>query len=319
VIGVVLFVAPSAVAQRAEMSQQVFDDQGLPVLVANPVPDGGRGRVVAWRMCPPGAACQPVAVDGADDRSIEPGDVPAGTSFEVDVLADSGEQTTARSTPWLGRVSATSVPAVTGALRVGRLVRPVPASWSGGWEADRDLLRIEACAPSGRRCETLSAQGEDPPVCPGAAAVLGRRYTGWWVRAVDHRVALDTAFVGVGYELPRDIPLARPSPTTVRSELVGPVLPARRAFVDCAKPRIAILARVRRAGGRRVFARVRCTSACDVMLVVRDARRTIRRRSEPRRNGEIGLPARTRLVGTKADVRVIVNGRHRAHRTVRLR
>jgi len=237
VIGAMLFVAPSAVAQRAAMTQQVFDEHGLPVLVANPVPDGGRGRVVAWRMCPPGAACQPVAVDGADDRSIEPGDVPAGTSFEVDVVAESGEKTTARSTPWLGRVSATSVPTVTGALRVGRLVRPVRASWSGGWEADRDLLRIEACASAtGRRCETLSAQGEDPPTCPGGAAVLGRRYTGWWVRAVDRRIAADAAFAGVGYDLPRDIPLARPSQTTVRSELVGPVLPARHGFVECAKP-----------------------------------------------------------------------------------
>jgi hypothetical protein len=315
-----LLVAPSAAAQRAGITQQVFDDDGLPVLVANPVQNGNRGQVVAWRLCPPAGACQPVPTDGRDDRSIEPGDVAAGTSFEVDVLANSGETTTDRSTPWLGRVTATTAPAVTGTLRVGRLARPVPASWSGGWTGDYDLLRLEACATAaGRRCETLSAQGEDPPVCPGGAAVLGRRYTGWWVRAVDHRVALDSAFAGPGYELPRDIPLARPSPTTVRSGLLGPVRRARGAFSECAKPRIAILARVRRAPGRRVFARVQCTSACDVLLVVRDARRTIRRRGEPRREGEVGLPAHTRLVGARAEVRVVVNGRHRADRSVRLR
>jgi hypothetical protein len=319
-ICLVLLVAPSASAQRAEITQQVFDDDGLPVLVANPVPNGNRGQVVAWRMCPPAAACQPVATDGDDDRSIEPGDVAAGTSFEVDVVANSGEKTTDRSTPWLGRVTTVTPPAVTGPLRVGWLARPVPASWSGGWTGDYDLLRLEACATAaGRRCETLSAQGEDPPVCPGAAAVLGRRYAGWWVRAVDQRVAADTAFAGVGHELPRDIPLARLSRTTVRSALVGPVLPARGAFAECAKPRIAILARSRRAGSHRLFARVECTSACDVLLVVRDARRTIRRRGEPRRYGAIGLPARTRLVGPRVHVRVVVNGRHRADRSVRLR
>jgi hypothetical protein len=109
-------------------------------------------------------------------------------------------------------------PAVTGELRVGRLVRPVPASWSGGWPADRDLSRLEACAgATGRRCETLSAQGEDPRACPGGAAVLRRRYAGWWMRAVDRRVAADAAFVGVGHDLPRDIPIARPSRATGRA------------------------------------------------------------------------------------------------------
>jgi hypothetical protein len=323
-----LVVAPAAAAQRAEITQQVFDNDGLPVLVANPVPNGNRGQVVAWRMCPPAAACQSIATDGVDVRSIEPGDVAAGTSFEVDVVADSGERTTDRSAPWLGRVTTVTPPAVTGELQVGRLARPVPASWSGGWPADGDLLRLEACATAtGRGCETLSAQGEDPPVCPGAAAVLGRRYAGWWVRAVDHRVAADAAFAGPGYDLPRDIPLARPSRTTVRSELVGPVLPGLGDFDECAKPRIEILARARPAAGPRrgaarrvlVFARVQCTSACDVLLVVRDARRTIRRRGEPRRYGEVGLPTRTRLVGRRVHVRVVVNGRHRANRSVRLR
>jgi hypothetical protein len=315
----VLVVAPSAAAQRAEITQQIFDEDGLPLLVANPVPNGNRGQVVAWRMCPPAGACAPVATSGADDRTIEPGDVPAGTSFEVDVVSDSGEKTTARSSPWLGRVTAVTAPAVTGTLRVGRHARPVAATWTGGWPGDRDLLRLEACAsPSGRRCETLSAQGEDPPVCPGGAAVLGRRYAGWWVRAVDQRVAADAAFAGVGYDLPRDIPLAQPSRTTVRSELVGPVLRPSGAFAECARPQIAILARVRRESQRRVFARVQCTTACDVLLVVRDARRAIRRRGEPRREGEVGLPARTRLIGPRVDVRVVVNGRHRAHRRVLL-
>jgi hypothetical protein len=315
-------IAPStAAAQRAEITQHIFDQNGLPLLVANPVPDGSRGRVAAWRMCPAAAACQPVATDGRDDRSIEPGDVAPGTRFEADVVADDGETTTDRSKPWLGRVTVVTPAAVTGTLRVGHLVSPVPASWSGGWAGDYDLLRLEACrSPSARRCETLSAQGEDPPVCPGADAVLGRRYAGWWVRAVNKRVSADSVSAGVGYAQPRDIPLSRSTPMNVRSELVGPVLPGRGAFAECAKPRITILGRVHRAARRPItLASVICTSGCDVRLVVRDSRRTIRRTVEPTRFGSIRLPARTRLVGPTAKVRIVVNGRHRAARRVRLR
>ena len=186
---------------------------------------------------------------------------------------------------------------------VGRLVRGIrPVAPGGVRHSDRAAVRDAQRA------------GRVSPGCPGAAAVLGRRYAGWWVRAVDQRVALDSVFAAVRSGLPRETPLARPSRTTVRSGLVGPVRRARRAFAECAQPQISILSRVRPAGGRRVFARVQCTSACDVLLVVRDARRRIRSRGEPRRHGEIGLPARTRLVGSRVDVRVVVNGRHRAER-----
>lgn len=56
-------IAAPAAAQEAMISQQIFDRQGNPVLVANPSPDGREGRVVAWRACPPAALCQPIAED----------------------------------------------------------------------------------------------------------------------------------------------------------------------------------------------------------------------------------------------------------------
>ncbi len=318
---VLLVVAPAASAQRAEITQEVFDREGLPVLVANPVPDGAKGEVVAWRSCPPAEACVPLPLPKPSPRGLEPGDVAAGTAFEVDVRARDGELTTDRSLPWRGRVTATSPPAVGGALRVGRIARVVPAAWSGGWRGDGSLLRLEACrTAAGTRCETLSAQGEDPPVCPGAAVVLGRRYAGWWVRAVDQRVARDTAFAGVGYARPRDIPIARVSPTTVRSPLAGPVRAARARpvrGVRGARGRPARDVRSGRRSPRGGF--VRCVSACRVQIVVRDARRTFRRRDERDGATSLGVRVGGPLAGDAVTVRVVVNGRHRARASVPVR
>lgn len=224
--GATLLLCASAVAQQVIITH-IFEGQGLPRLVANPSPDGNKGKIAAWRMCPPQAPCEALPTDGEDHRSIQPGDPLAGTTFEVDMVAVDGERTMARSMAWRGRVAAVTLPGVAGALRVGQRIRPFAASWTGGWDTDGDLLRLEACSdPTGQRCETLSAQGEDsPPFCPDGTAVLGRRQVGWWVRAVDKRVAREAVFAGVGYGRAADIPLAPTSPTNVRSELVGPVLP----------------------------------------------------------------------------------------------
>jgi hypothetical protein len=216
-----------AAAQRAEVTQEIFDARGHPQLVANPVPDGGRGEVVAWRECRPGRACEEIPLERRDDRDIAPGATPADTRWEVDVESDTGERTTDVSLPWQGRVTAAGRPRVVGRLRVGRLVRPRATDWSGGWGAgDYSLLRLEACRTrAGRRCETLSAEGMGVPGCRDAAVVLGRRHRGWWIRAVDLRYAADTAFAAIGYGRARDVPLARPSRTVVRSKLAGPVRP----------------------------------------------------------------------------------------------
>jgi hypothetical protein len=307
-----------AAAQKAEITQHVFDTEGLPRLIANPTPDGGKGKIVAWRICALGAPCQSIAVN--DDRSLAPGDVAAQTVFEADALADDGTMTTARSKPWLGRVTASAPPTVAGTPAVGQLIRPVPASWAGGWQGDDDLLKLEACKDAaGEKCETVSAQGEDPPVCPGAAAVLGRRYEGWWLRAVDRRISAQSAFAGVGYSAARFIPIAKPSRVTVRSELVGPIQRGDGAFRECVRPRIQILRRVRQTPRAIVFATIACTTTCDVQLRLRDTRRTIKRHLEFTGSGEVTLPSRTGIAGRTVHIRVIVNGRHSAQRRVRLR
>jgi len=223
-----------AYAQRAEITQEIFAADGWPVLVANPTPDGGKGRIAAWRECPPGATCDEVPVDGPDQRQIEPGEVLPGTLFEVDAVSDQGEVTTARSQAWGGRVTAVRPARLTGKLRVGRRIRPLAAGWTGGWPGDYSLLRLEACRrPNGRRCETLSAEEFTTSECAGGRAVLGPRYRGWWVRALDQRVARDTLFPGIAYARARFIPRLRPSRTVVRTKLKGPIRPARGTFQKC--------------------------------------------------------------------------------------
>lgn len=322
VTGATLLLTTPAAAQRAEITQETFDRDGLPSLVANPTPNGAQGRIVGWRICTPTGGCRPVPGAEADMRVLRPGDLPAGTLFEVDAVARDGQRTTDRSGVWLGRPTAVAAPAVADLPRVGELVRPVAGSWTGGWGEESDWLGLEACRdPSGQRCETLSSQRLGPASCPGAAAVVGRRHAGWWIRAVDQRFAKDTAFTAIGYASPRAIPLPAASQTTARSGLVGPVLAQRRDFAECRAPHIRFRGRAGRRAGRLVLADVDCASTCDVALQVRvrDRRRALRVRTEPSAGGEVGIPPSTRIAGSEVRVRVVVNGRHRAQATVRLR
>ena len=295
--------APPASAQRAAITQQGFGPDGLPRLVANPIPDGGQGHVVAWRACAPSAPCGPVGSGAADERALATGDVPAGTVFEADVADASGQITTARSTPWLGRVTAIKPPWATGALKVGQQVTPVPATWSGGWTGDGDLLGLEACRDrAGTRCETLSAERAGLPTCPGAGAVIAPRYAGWWIRAVDARVSYPLGFAGVGYPTLRAIPAPAPTRTLVVSRPLGPVKESNGAFHECATPAIGLKSRIRRNAGSRplILAHVYCVTGCAVRIVVRDGARTYRMTTDPDAGGYVALPEHTRLSGPTA-------------------
>jgi hypothetical protein len=109
--------------QRVEVTQQVFNSNGDPLLVANPTPDGSKGGdAVVWRTCPPGgSSCVPAT--GTHGRGVEPGEVPAGTVFEASATY-LGRTTVARSGPWGGRVTSTAPPVLQGEAVVGATVTP---------------------------------------------------------------------------------------------------------------------------------------------------------------------------------------------------
>lgn len=310
-----LVLCGTAAGQTARISQHIFDARGNPSLVA----DGD--EIVQWRACRPGEACERLETRQRTESFLEPGPVPAGTVFEVDVRSTQGRVATARSRAWRGRVTATGAPGLAGALRVGRIIRPVATRWAGGWGDDLSSLRLEACRRrDARRCETLSSDAYEELSCAGGAAVLGRRYRGWWVRALDVRYARETAFADIGYGDARSIPLARPRRTVARTPLVGPVRRAKTPFSQCGRPRVTIFKGPLRRSGRLSVALIRCRGSCDAVIEIRDARRTIRRRFDPATSPTFGsLRVRRPLRGSTATIRVLVNGRHRAKRVVRLR
>ena len=251
----VLAAAGPASAQTARVTQLVFDDAGLPELVANPVPHGDKGDV-SWAKCAPGGACSPAGVG----PGLEPGDVPAGTSF-VATVSYQGTTTSDTSPPWLGRVTATGSPLLDGPARAGATVTPRAAAWSGGWGSEYDDLRVEACrTPAAARCQTVSAPGEDYPD-NDRPAVVGPAYAGWYLFALDTRYAANTMFAGVGYNDVAAVPPRRVRRTTVRSAPNGPV---------AATPGLSarILPRARRVGRRIVVARARCPGRCRVEVAV---------------------------------------------------
>jgi hypothetical protein len=92
---------------------------------------------------------------------------------------------------WLGNVSSTGPPSVTGAVRANSLVTPVAGQWNGGWEGDYDRFELAACAsPDGTGCTTLTHL-KYPSGCPGDAAVIDPKFTGDFLRVADRRFPQD--------------------------------------------------------------------------------------------------------------------------------
>lgn len=263
-------------AQTAAITQQLFDAHGDPSIVASPTPDGSKGTV-SFRICRPGATtCD--AATGPSEGVLEPGPEPPGTVFEARVTYGA-TTTTARSAPWRGRVRATAGPRLQGRAAVGERVRPGAASWAGGWGSEFDDLRVQACRrPDGTQCETLSQASTQPSFNPflGSTAGVGAvtidsRYLGWYVQAVDRRLARDTAFALTGPSRPSAILALTPGPTIAASR------PVRIAARRVALPRVALRRVAVRTAAGIELGHVRCAARCRVVLTVSDGRVTVRR------------------------------------------
>ncbi len=103
-----------------------------------------------------------------------------------------------------------------------------------------------------------------------------------------------------------------------RSPLIGPVLGQRGPFAECGKPTVRWSGRARWSGGRLYLASVGCLSTCRVTLAVRAGRQALRKRVDIETNGLLALRRHKPLRAKELRVRVIVNGRQRARRVVRV-
>ncbi len=259
-------------------------------LIANPTPDGGWG-FVSWEECPLGGApCRPMPSSERVLRGIA--NVPAGTTFAA-TARGSGLAITRRSDPWQGPLRVVTPPRVSGPLRVGELVQPVPGAWAGGWGGERPDLQLQACRTrAAARCEVISATFYWDS-CPGTGAVLSSAYRGWYVRVADTRWARRPDYAGFAVFRPQALNPQASGPTSATAT-VGPVGAATRPLrlhcgaVGPRPPRL--VARIGRRG-RQTLAQISCAEICSATATVRQGRVRLTVRRRYRSDGALSLSA----------------------------
>lgn len=232
--------------------QRIYDVGGDPVLVPSFSPDGSLAKP-SWEICDP--SCRPAA----DDQFLEPGLTAAGTTFRA--LADyGGHRYVSETPPWQGRVATAGPPAVLGDTRVGRMVRPEPATWTGGWGDEYSALGVVACRTvAAQRCRTLM----DVRYAAREMVRVPSWAAGRFLFATDSRFAADTAYAGIGYRSPGSVPPVTPSQTVAFSQPLGPVTGPRPL-------RIRHRSRLVQRNRRVVVGRVRYSQPCRVQIEVGD-------------------------------------------------
>jgi len=235
---------PRVIPNRGVQIQQGLDRAGNPVLVDNAENVGSHPRMT-WLVCPPaGARCEPVTHGVrrlvATAQTLNPGRTTPGTFFKAIARSD-GHTYIARSSTWLGTVTALAAPRVSGQARVGALVRPIAGRWSGGWSRgptpqapggsisggsgrDRNQLSIEACkTANGRHCLNLSPQAAGFCLYGPEAIRVPARFAGWYLFAFDQRVPHGQPCTAPVFATPEAAPTVHRGPTASRSTPLGPV------------------------------------------------------------------------------------------------
>jgi hypothetical protein len=335
-----LFVSPASAWAQGEFGVDIrysIRPDGGGSLVANPVP-GGQGSI-SWARCADGGdVCEPVSA-GPNDRLLEVGDAPLGSVFEATATHD-GQTASARSLPYQGAVSALNPPGVVGRLRVGALVRPTAADWTGGWGREFSFLQTQACSsPGGGSCLVIADQYYWNR-CPGAGAVLDARFEGWYVRVIDRRTGDGVVFPGFAVLRPEVLKPIEPSQAAAAGTF-GPIAPADAPPEStCGRPDPfpvlqappaatesgpgATVTLLRKGKTRRgiVLGWARCPDACTVHLAARRRTRMVgtSRRIAAGKRHSLLLPKRriARLGGRRVRVAVHVDRHRLAARTVTL-
>lgn len=322
----VLAVWPAAASgqspQRNVQIDYYLNTAGEGVLVATPTPDAWGEPT--WRECAPdGGECRFVGTVG--QQMLRVGNPVAGTAYDATVTGN-GMSITRRSDPWRGTLRVTRNPRVTGAVRVGSLVRPRPARWAGGWGFERPLLQLAACrSAKGRSCETLS-ETHYWAKCEGAGAVIPPRYQGWYLRVADQRYARNPVFPpGASYRRASAIPVRRAAANVAVAVVgrIGAPRGPRESNCDRSPSYLWPMARLdghfERAGDRTV-ARVACPKRCRAVVTLSQGKRHVRfARTLPAlrtRRARLVAPAeraRSLRRGVPTRITVVIDGIRRAH------
>jgi hypothetical protein len=282
------------------------------------------GETWSWQACrADGTEC--AAFDFG--RIVGTGAAASGTVFS----ATSSLGATATSAVWHGNVSPATPPAVSGVVRANALVTPVPGTWNGGWDGDRDVTQLAACAgANGSGCTSLTDE-HYPAGCRSGAAVIDPVFTGRYLRVGNRRRGSGEALAAFAVGSPYSSDVMAAGPTTAVA-IVGPIGPSegpRQATcgprpIVC-RPGIArsacITAPTATISGRGV-ARVRCLSACTVTLRAQRGRNSRRISRSLSKNDVVTVQFSRRalasLGGRQVRLRVFVDGQERERRTIKV-
>lgn len=307
---VLLAVAPAATALAHHNGAPTVDHyvkpDGTGQLIANP-----GGHPLTWDRCSPDGTCERLA---ETDQFLRTGDPPPGTTF---VATQDG--TSVRSQPWGGLVRATAPPRLEGEPAVGSLVRPLAATWTGGWGREADWLQLQACRTAeGGDCVVMVDEIKHRPCEPGGGRYLPGWARGRWLLVVDTRIDQSQPFSAEGYFAPEGV---RPNVATGSGTAVaafGPVGEGAARRSGCPWRTRVQLNRVHLP--YPIFGQVTCPGRCTVQWRVRQGRRTIHRRV---RGAYVTLsldpPASQRLRSGRAHLRIRVDGRVVRSATVTVR
>lgn len=224
--------------------QQALDRAGNPSLLANAQNVGPHPRMTWLRCQSAGGECKPVTRGVrqlvATAQALTPGRTLHGTFFKA-IASSAGHSYIARSSTWLGTVTARAKPRVSGRARVGAHVHPVAGDWSGGWSrgrvsqqpggsilggggSDRNELSVEACrTTNGRHCLNLSLPGSGFCLYGPQAVRVPARFAGWYLFAFDERVPHTQPCAEPAFGKPEVEPTVRLGPTASRSTALGPI------------------------------------------------------------------------------------------------
>lgn len=257
-LGALALVPASAgaevVGKTIDISQEIYDDHGDPLLIGNASPVGGKALI--WERCAPLApTCEELPGRGS---SLEPGETLPGTVFRVR-RADVPDPEVVTSHPWGGRVTLTQPPFVTGEIKEMSRVVPHPGQWSGGWPGDTDAVTVFACKTrSSSLCNVVTgawySSGSDPVDRP-----IGSLYLGWKLFVVNYRNPQDALYPAVGLGVTRTNPLKSPDVTTAIVEF-GRV-------ADSPEYSVRLFSRTHRDRRDQLsIAKIKCPGACRVRI-----------------------------------------------------
>lgn len=201
---------------------------GTGMLIANPA-----GHPVSWERCAPAAsACTPYDDGDGDPQLLVVSDEPVGTAFTA-----TQDSVTLRSQAWRGRLRATAPPRVEGEVRVGGFVRPLPATWEGGWGREADWLQLQVCrTPAGAECTVVLDEIKFGRCRPGGGRLLPARYEGGWLRVTDVRIDQRQPFTLEGYSAPEGVRPHVPGAAGIAGAVVGQIRPGPAPIEDCGHP-----------------------------------------------------------------------------------